>query len=466
MLKRKPTKHTVRWVLRASLCLAIVLIAWFFSSGHLGLFNRRSTVAAPTEKSIAVLPFENISANKDDAYFADGVQDEILNNLARIAQLKVISRTSVMRYRADTKRDLRQIAAALDVANVLEGAVRRNGNRVRVSTELIDARTDKTIWADTYERNLTDIFAIQSEVSQTIASKLSAALSIEEKKRIEDRPTDNFEAYDVYLQAKKLIDVAELSPLPTGNFQKSLLDAINLLGRAVELDPKFALAFCAAARANALLYYGYDWTPARRKLGDEAVANALRLQPERPEAHLAYARQLYVGYRDYKQARVQLAIAKRGLPNDSEALTWEAFMDRRQGDFEKAIQELYAVIALDPRNPMTELPNTLFMNRQFSAAARQFDRAIELAPDQPMLKVMKAFFVTFMETGDSSAFHSALAVLPESMAEQRDVLTWRLSSALYDRNWQQSTQLVAKMKSGDDDGGLFFYGDRFRSIAT
>src|SRR5260221_5570447 len=178
------------WLFASALGIAGVLLAWFFFSGHGGLFfNHRFAQAVPTEKSIAVLPFENISANKGDVYFADGVQDEILNNLAKIAQLKVISRTSVMHYRADAKRDLREIAAALGVANVLEGTVRRDGNHVRVSTELVDARNDNTIWADSYDRDLTDIFAIQSEVAQTIATKLAATLSPEEKRYIEKKPT-------------------------------------------------------------------------------------------------------------------------------------------------------------------------------------------------------------------------------------------------------------------------------------
>jgi TolB-like protein len=402
-----------RWLPVIALIGAAAVVAagiWFFvaNSHKTNESNPIPASAAIPAKSIAVLPFESLSDSKSDTYFADGVQDEILNNLAKIAQLKVISRTSVMQYRGDNKGDLRQIAAALGVATVLEGAVRRDGNRVRVSTELIDARNDTTIWADTYDRDLTDIFAIQSEVSQTIARKLTAALSIEQKKLIEVKPTDNFEAYDLYLQAKELIATSDLTPEPTENFQKPLLDSINLLGHAVELDPKFALAYCTAARANAELYGGYDMSPARRTLGDGAVANALRLQPGLPEAHLAYARQLYVGYRDYERARVQLAIAERGLPNNSEALALEAYIDRRQGDFEKAIQGLYAAIALDPRNPMTELANTLYMNRQFSAAGRQFDRAIELAPDQPMLKVLKAFLVTFMETGNSTPLQSAL----------------------------------------------------------
>ena len=201
----------LKWLLASVLGIAGLLLAWFFFSGHSGLFfNQRVAQAVPAEKSIAVLPFENISANKDDVYFADGVQGEILNNLAKIAQLKVISRTSVMQYRADNKRDLRQIAIALGVANVLEGTVRRDGNHVRVSTDLVDVRNDNTIWADSYDRDLTNIFSIQSEIAQTVASRLSAQLSPEERKDIEEKPTNNLEAYDLYLQRPKPGGVFEL----------------------------------------------------------------------------------------------------------------------------------------------------------------------------------------------------------------------------------------------------------------
>ena len=412
----------------------------------------------PAEKSIAVLPFDNISPNKDDAYFADGVQDEILNNLAKIAQLKVISRTSVMQYRADSKRDLRQIATALGVANVLEGTVRRDGNHVRVSTELVDARNDNTIWADSYDRDLTDIFTIQSEVAQIIATKLTATLSPEEKKRIEARPTDNLDAYDLYLQAKELIAYAFANPLPTGNYEKPLLDSINLLEQAVGFDPKFTLAYCASAKAHDRLYNGYDMSLTRRALGDAAVEHALHLQPDLPEVHLANAFHLYYGFRDYERARVQLAIATHGLPNSSEALILEAYMSRRQGNYEKAVDEFNEAIIRDPRNPraITELANTLFFMRQFAASVQAYDRAIDLAPDLPILKVLKTFFVTLMGTGDRTAVHSALATLPAPMTNDRDVLTWRLTSSLYDRDWRQAADLVEKMKGGEDDGGQFF----------
>jgi non-specific serine/threonine protein kinase len=242
--KPKPRKHSSRWLVAAALGLvSLVLGAFLFYAYRGSLSNQRGAKTVVAEKSIAVLPFENISANKDDAYFADGVQDEVLNNLAKVTQLRVISRTSVMQYRSDTKRDLRQIASTLGVANVLEGAVRRNGNRVRVSTELIDARNDNMIWADSYDRDLTDIFAIQSEVAQTIARKLAATLSPEEKKRIEEKATDNLEAYDLYLRGKELVQNTQVIAIG-GDLADSLGKAVTLLEQAAHLDPNFTLAYC------------------------------------------------------------------------------------------------------------------------------------------------------------------------------------------------------------------------------
>jgi TolB-like protein/Tfp pilus assembly protein PilF len=441
---------TKRWIVEAFLVgAAIVLAAWFLSE------RPHSSVAEIPAKSIAVLPFENISANKDDNYFADGVQDEILNNLAKIAQLKVISRTSVMQYRADTKRDLRQIANALGVANVLEGTVRRDRNHVRVSTELIDARNDSTVWADSYDRDLTDIFTIQSEVAQTIARKLTATLSPEEKKIIEQKPTDNLAAYDLYLRAKESIANAELA-LASGNFEKLLIESIAQLEQAVQLDPKFTLAYCAATHAHDLLYISYDPTPKRRGLGDVAIANALRLQPDLPDVHLDYAYHLYFCFRDYERARVQLAIAKPGLPNNSDAVELPAFIDRRQGNFEKAVQEFNEALTLDPRNPdpISDLAYTLCAMRQFRAAGEVYDKLIDRVPDQPMPKVQKAWFVTFMKTGDDKAVRSAIAELPVSTAKDRGVLFLSLSFALDDRDWPRAKQLLEQLEGGEDDGNF------------
>jgi serine/threonine protein kinase/Flp pilus assembly protein TadD len=454
--KRKPIKLSIRWIVGVGLCVAGALIAWIFSSGHLGLFSQQATNAGSTGKSIAVLPFDNISPSKDDAYFADGVQDEILNNLAKIAQLKVISRTSVMQYRADTKRDLRQIAAALGVASVLEGTVRRDGNHVRVSTELVDARNDNTIWADSYDRDLTDIFAIQSQIAQQVARKLTAALSPDEKNRIEAKPTDNLQAYDLYLRANELI--RNVHSVLSGDIGASMSEAIPFLEKAVQLDPKFTLAYCATADVHDLAYHFDDPTPERRALGDAAVMSALRLEPDLAEVRLAYAQHLYIVYRDYEGARAQLAIAKRRSPNNSQANTLEARIDLRQGKWEKAVQEFKEAIKRDPSNTilMAQLSATLSDTRQFAAAQRAYDRLIELVPDQPKLKIRKAYDVGF-QRGDIAPLRSAIAAIPASMTDD-DVLCWGLRLSLCDHDWQRARELIGKVK-GREDPGYFAWGD-------
>jgi serine/threonine protein kinase len=287
--------------------LALIPAVGALLVGQFFLFNRRPfETATLVENGVAVLPFDNLSSNKDDGYFADGVQDEIHNNLAKIAQLKVISRTSVMQYRGEAKRDLRHIANALGVANVLEGTVRREGNRVRVSTELVDARKDQTIWADSYDRDLTGIFAIQSDVAQAIAGKLAATLSPAEKKSIETKPTDNLEAYDLYLRAKESLVNIRIGFIE--DVRKPLVDAIALLDRAIDVDPKFTLAYCRLAEAHDHLYYLYDHTPEQRNLADAAISRALASEPHLPEVQLIYAEHLYYAFRDYGRAREHLAI--------------------------------------------------------------------------------------------------------------------------------------------------------------
>jgi serine/threonine protein kinase len=454
--KRKPNKLSLRWVVGVGLCVAGGLIAWIFSPGQLGLFSQQATKAGSTGKSIAVLPFDNIGSNKDDAYFADGVQDEILNNLAKIAQLKVISRTSVMRYRADTKRDLRQIAAALDVANVLEGTVRRDGNHVRVSTDLVDASNDNTIWADSYDRELNDIFAIQSEIAQQVARKLTAALSPDEKNKIEAKPTDNLEAYDLYLRANELI--RNVHSVLSGYVAASMSEALPFLEKAVQLDPKFTLAYCAIADVHDLAYHFDDHTLERRALGDAAINSALRLQPDLAEVHLAYAQHLYLVYRNYEGARAQLAMAMRGSPHNSKANFLEALIDRRQGEWEKSVREFKEAIQTDPSNPilMAEFSATLCDMRQFAAAQRAYDRLIELVPDQPKLKILKAYYVGF-KRGDDTPLRSAIGAIPASMTDD-DVLCWGLRLSFCDRDWQRARELIEKVK-GREDPGYFAWGD-------
>jgi TolB-like protein/Tfp pilus assembly protein PilF len=455
-------RNRVNRIALAAVCLAIGTALWLstVSTRKARAPGANLSAIEVRAKSIAVLPFESLSASKEDTYFADGVQDEVLNNLAKIAQLKVISRTSVMQYRPEAKRDLRQIASALGVAHVLEGTVRRDGKRVRVSAQLVDARNDNTVWADSYDRDLTDIFAIQSEVAQTIAGKLTATLSADEKKRIEAKPTDNLEAYDLYLQAKEIMVRARVTT-SFGNVEKPLLDAIDLLDKAAQLDPKFTLAYCLSTEAHDLFYISYDPTSGRRALSDSAIANALRLQPDLPEVHLAYATHLYRAYRDYERARTQLAIARKGLPGDADAIVLEAYMDRRQGNFEKAIQEMTQSSTLDPRNPlpMKSLANLFFLTRQFSAAEQAYNRAIELSPDQPLLRVEKELEVAYQKSANVSAPSSEIAALPTSLENDRGVLTWRLSLALAQRDWQQTRELIERMKGsedGQDEGGFTY----------
>jgi serine/threonine protein kinase/tetratricopeptide (TPR) repeat protein len=396
------------------------------------------------ERSIAVLPFESLSENKSDSYFADGVQDEILSNVARISELKVISRTSVMQFQPNVRRDLRQIANMLGVANILEGTVRRASNRVRITVELVDAGSDHAIWSETYDRDLTDIFAIQSEVAEAIARKLTATLSSEEKKRIEAKPTENLQAYDLYLRAKELVARYEISGIIPD--LKALNDAINLLDQAVRLDPKFTLAYCESARALEL-------TSERRELGDAAINSALRLQPDLPEVHLAYARHLSNGYgdQDYERAREQLAIAKRGLANNAEVLWVEASLDRRNANWEKAIQNFNEAIVLDPLNPLWihELAFTHILVRQFSTAEKEWDRLIQLLPDQPWLKVEKTFIPIF-KSGDDGPARSAVEALSASMADDTRILVVRLCIALTDRDWRQVKEIIGKFKAGED----------------
>jgi TolB-like protein/Flp pilus assembly protein TadD len=455
----KPWAWTRRLVMFAAglLVVAGLALAWFYYERGQASSGRLVDKTTQPEKSIAVLPFESISANADDAYFADGMQDEILNHLAKIAQLKVISRTSVMQYRAGAKRDLRQIANALGVATVLEGVVRRDANRVRITTELIDAHNDKTVWADSYDRNLTDIFAIQCEIAEAIARRLTATLTPVEQQMIERKPTQNLAAYDLYLRAQELIANTDLNAI---NFEKTLLDSIDLLNEAVHLDPNFALAYCAAVRAHDLLYVSYDPSQARRALADAAIATALRLQPDLPDVHLSYAYHLYFCYRDYERASVHLAMAKPGLPNSTDAVELPAFIDRRQGRFDKAIQGFTAAVRLDPRNanPILDLAYTWYTVRKFRAAAESYDKLIAIVPEEPAYKIEKELYVSFMETGDEDGLRKAINQTTTSAPPDRGALSLNLSLALYDRDWARAKQLIEQLQNaGGEDNADFSY---------
>jgi TolB-like protein len=407
-------------------------------------------------RSVAVLPFECLSDNKSDTYFADGVQDEILNNLAKVAQLKVISRTSVMQYRADGKRAMRQIADALGVANVVEGTVRRDGNRVRVNAELVDALSDNAVWADSYDRDISDIFAIQSEVALIIATKLSAALSPDEKKRIEEKPTQNIEAYEMYEHAKKKLHDADT--VAKGDPQPLILEAIQLLEQAVHLAPDFALVYSLEAHAHAAMYLKFDPTPERQGKADKAMERALSLKPDSPDIRLANAFHLYRSHRNYDAAREQLEIAKPNLPNSAEADYLDALMTRRQGDFAKAIDLFNESIKLDPVNPLplSDLAETLSNMRQFTAAEKAWDQLVTRFPDQKLANIRREYYTRVAKTGDYRAYRSGHESLAASNPDDRSLLTVRLNLAIYHREWQKAQDLLDQIK-GPNAVGEFGY---------
>jgi serine/threonine-protein kinase len=379
-------------------------------------------LAAIPKKSIAILPFENLSDEKENAYFADGVQDEILTNLARVADLKVISRTSVMQYRNAATRNLREIAQQLGVAHVLEGSVQRAGGRVRVSAQLIDARSDSHLWAERYDRDLADVFAIQSEIAKTIADQLQAKISPSEKAAIEKAPTTDLAAFDLYERAKAFwADVTD--PL---HAKEKLPQAAQLLDEAVARDPQFLLAWCLLSRVHGALYWtGHDRTQPRLDLANEAVQIALRLQPEAGEAHRALATYYYYGFRDYARARSELAAARRTLPNDAEIFLYTGLIDRREGHWDDSTRNLERALELDPRNLFTlqQLAVTYLTQHRYTDAARIYDSALRLVPGDPYTRILRAL-VELDWRADIKPFQTTLGtVVAENPSAAPDVDT-------------------------------------------
>jgi TolB-like protein/class 3 adenylate cyclase/Tfp pilus assembly protein PilF len=344
--------------------------------------------AATSEKSIAVLPFENLSDDKQNAFFTDGVQDEILTDLAKVADLKVISRSSVMQYKSGVARDLRKIGQELGVAHLLEGSVQRVANRVRVNAQLIDARNDAHLWAQTYDRDLADVFAIQSEISKAIADQLQAKLSPAEKSAIEQRPTNDVAAFDLYSRAKNLMLTTAFSAIAG----KKLDEAISLLNQALQRDPSFFVAQCNLARAHDQLYaLGLDHTPARLATAGAAVDAAIRLRPEAGEAHLVRAQHLYYGYRDYEGALKELELARQTLPNNPEIFELTGYILRRRGKSEEGLQSIQRALDLDPRNFYTlqQIALSYAYLRRYPEEAAVIDRAIAVKPDDVETRVTR-----------------------------------------------------------------------------
>ena len=401
-----------------------------------------SNQSAP-EKSIAVLPFSNLSAEEENRFFTDGIHDEILTGLAKIADLKVISRTSVMVYKAGAPRNAREIGQQLGVAHLLEGSVQRTKNRVRVTAQLIDARTDEHQWAEHYDRDLADAFAIQTEIAQAITRQLEAKLSPQEKAAIEPSTRD-IAAFDLYLQAKELINTFH----DTENWKETFLKAVRFLDEAIRRDPNFALAYCWRAIADDNLYwYRLDPTPARIEMAQASVERALALIPDLGEAHLAQALVYYHGKRDYTRAFAELALANRTLPNSAEVCSLAGAIARRQGRWEDALKNLEKAVELDPRNPknVNGLSLVYDLLRHYDDEAALFERAAAANPGSRNYSQMVRAQIE-LSRGDLKAAHSFLATLPADYDPDGQMTSTRLTLALYERDFDRAAKVLASRK--------------------
>jgi len=356
-------------------------------------------------KSIAVLPFENLSDDKQNAFFTDGVQDEILTALAKLADLKVISRTSVMQFRDAATRDLREIGQRLGVAHVLEGSVQRAGNKVRVNAQLIDARNDAHLWAQSYDRDLADVFAIQSEIADAIVKQLAVHLSSNEKAQIAKPPTNDLVAYDLYLRAR---DLDDLSNDP--NAKGSLLQGITLLEEAVRRDPKFLRAYCLMCETHLDLYWaGFDHTDERRELARIALQKAEEIQPDAGEVHWQKGLYAYHGFRDYDRALTELELAKHLLPNEARIYVNLGAVDRRTARWKEAEANFNRAVELDPRNffVLAEAGSTFAGMRRYGEGRRLYERALGILPNDPFVRCLLGF-TSFAEAADVTAWRKEL----------------------------------------------------------
>ena len=428
---------------------AVALIAALSSLFlHIGLRGRSGgSSLSVSEKSIAVLPFENLSAEKENAFFADGVQNEILTNLAKIADLKVISRTSVLSYKAGNPRNLREIGQQLGVAHVLEGNVQRAGGKVRVSAQLIDASTDKHIWAGTYDRELADVFSIETELAQAIAGELQAKLTTSEKAAIEEKPTQDLVAYDLYVRAVSLIYNAQVPS------QANLVDrseAVELLNKAIARDPNFFLAYCQLAFVHDLVYQQeIDYTPARLALAKSAIDSAFRLRPDSGEAHLALGWHLYWGYSEYDRALAELAFAKQSLPNNPRVYELAGLIYRRQGRWFDATQNLERACELDPQNSnyLVTLATTYLWLHDYDQMVRVIDRIISLVPGRNRPRIIRAA-IEVDRRADTRPLRVAIEktlVNEPGSAEDPFVAGNRLDLALYDRDLDAAGSIAAAL---------------------
>jgi serine/threonine-protein kinase len=428
---------------RAALAVATAVV---FAVSTLFLAYRprveNAALIAASDKSIAVLPFENLSPNPDNLYFADGVQDEILTRLASVADLKVISRTSVMQYKSGAARDLRKIGRELGVARVVEGTVQRAGNRVRVNAQLIDVSTNRGLWGQSYDRDVADVFAIQSEIATSIARQLQASLSAREKTRIEQAPTIDVTAFELSARAEALA---------SSNAKANLLEAADLLNQAVARDPSFFKAYCLLASTHDQLYFlSHDHTPARLALAEAAIEAAFRLHPDAGEAHLARAQNLYRGYLDYNAALAELEIAAKTLPNNASIFELKGLIERRQGKPEEAVGSLQRAIDLDPRKigTLKQLALSYRLLRRFADQKSVLERALAVDPNNIDIKLELAT-AEFYWKADTRPLHQLVdSIRSTNPTATRDIAEYWLFYALAERDADAARNAV--IAAGDN----------------
>jgi TolB-like protein/Tfp pilus assembly protein PilF len=429
----RPKNHTWIYIVVIG---AVVSLALFF----LGYTAGNKSTSPGKDKSIAVLPFQSLSEDKNDAYFADGVQDQILTNLAKVSDLKVISHTSVRQYETGAERNLREIGRQLGVAYIVEGSVQRARDRLRINATLIDARTDAHIWAETYDRTAADLFAIQSDLAQSIVTQLKAKLSPKQKAEIEERPTKDLVAFELYLQAKAIID----SYINATDVRAALLQALKSLDEAIQRDPNFVSAYCYAARANDLLYFfDLDPTPERISLADAAVKAALRLRPDSAEAHFARADYYFRCLRDYDRAQEELAIARPDLPNSSPFFILSGYINRRRNHFPDAERDFSTAFALDPRNPNAYnlLADTYVLERRFPEAIHVSDNVLAAGEQAPIVRFRRATSILF-GTANTGPMRDVLAKFPD-MEFAGGQTPYRVLMAMLDGNYTEAERVLA-----------------------
>jgi len=414
-------------LLVAGSTVPVLIVAGFF------LLPRAS--AHKIDKSIAVLPFENLSDEKENAYFADGIQDDVLTNLSKIGDLKVISRTSVMPYRGKAS-NVREIGKALGVATILEGSVRRIGNRVRVNVQLINTDNDQHIWAEDYDRDLTDVFAIQTDLAKKIVGELQAKLSPAEQARIERKPTENGEAYLAFVQANNLGCILD-------DFDK-LKQSEQLYDRAVQLDPNFAVALARSSLLQSWIVHNFNRTSERREKARTLAERALRLQPDLPEAHLAVGFSYYYGDNNYDAALREFEIAQRGLPNESEAYLAIGAIQRRQGKWAESTANLEKAVSLNPKDiwPLQNLTFNYAMLRNYDAANKTIDRALAIDPDALEPLEVKSKLAIF-EKGDFSVAENAFEAvksIPMTNEQKAKIASERADVFILQRKYREGLQ--------------------------